>query len=63
MIFSVEVKTESEQLTRGDLVYDKRKLLRVEAVHKQHHGKRLVVVKFRIIGKVNLDRQMRTDRA
>lgn len=59
MIFTVEVKTMDENLERGDLVYNARKLSRVEHVGKPHgKGSR-----FRVIGKVNLDRQLRTDRS
>lgn len=63
MTFNVEVKTPSEVLRRGDLVYEKRKLLRVERVSRQQWGRRLVIVRFRVIGKINLDRQLREDRA
>jgi len=62
MRFSVEVKTEGEDLRRGDLVYIKRGLYRVEHVGKLR-GNLKFRVRFRLIGKVNLDREMRTDRA
>ena len=63
MIFQVEVKTPEEELKRGDLIYDKRKLLRVERVGKPHGKDKKFMVRFRIIGKVNLDRERRTDLA
>jgi hypothetical protein len=63
MIFNVEVKTAEETLERGDLLYEKRQLLRVERVSKPRGKNRRISVKFRIIGKINLDRQLATDRA
>lgn len=63
MIFNVEVKTEGETLARGDLFYDKRRLFRVERVGKPRGKKRLFTVQMRVVGKINLDRQMRSDRA
>ena len=63
MIFNVEVKTVTETLRRGDLVYEKRKLLRVENVSGPRRRDGMFSIKFRIVGKVNLDRQLRTDRA
>jgi len=62
MRFTVEVKTEAEELMRGDLVYIKRKLYRVEHVGKLR-GNLKFMVRYRLIGKVNLDREMRTDRS
>jgi hypothetical protein len=62
MIFEVEVKTEGEKLQRGDLFYEKRRLLRVERIGKPRGKERRFTVKFRLIGKINLDRQMRSDR-
>lgn len=63
MIFNVEVKTDGEKLERGDLFYEKRRLLRVERVGKPRGSNRLFNVKFRLVGKINLDRQLREDRA
>lgn len=62
MIFNVEVKTGSEALRRGDLFYEKRRLFRVERVGKARGEKKTFTVKFRLLGKMNLDRQMRSDR-
>lgn len=62
MIFNVEVKTEGP-FVRGNLFYEKRRLYRVERVSAVRGKDRRFRVKFRLIGKVNLDRQMRTDRA
>jgi hypothetical protein len=62
MIFNVEVKTEGETLQRGDLFYEKRRLLRVERIGKPRGKARRFTVKFRLLGKINLDRQMRSDR-
>lgn len=63
MTFNVEVKTADEIVKRGDLVYEKRKLLRVESVRVSRGKKGLIRVTFRIVGKINLDRQLRSDRA
>lgn len=63
MIFGVEVKTEGEKLQRGDLFYEKRRLYRVEHVGKPRGEEKRFNVIFRLIGKVNLDKQRRTDRA
>jgi hypothetical protein len=64
LIFNVEVKSGDETpLQRGDLVYEKRKLMRVERVSKVRGKDRHFKVTFRIVGKINLDRQLRTDRA
>jgi hypothetical protein len=62
VIFDVEIKTDGENLQRGDLYYEKRKLYRVEEILPAR-GQRLLTVKFRLIGKINLDRQLSTDRA
>lgn len=62
MTFNVEVKTDDEPHKVGDLVYHKRKLLRVERVTKPRGPEQMIRVKFRVIGKVNLDRQLRSDR-
>jgi len=63
MIFNVEVKTEGETLQRGDLFYEKRRLLRVESIGKPRGKERRFTVKFRLLGKINLDRQMRSEMA
>lgn len=62
MIFNVEVKTEGEKLQRGDLFYEKRQLFRVERVGRPRGKQRRFTVKFRVVGKINLDRQLRQDR-
>lgn len=63
MTFNVEVKTEGEKLERGDLFYDKRKLYVVERVGKPRGRVGIFHVKMRMLGKINLDRQRRTDMA
>jgi hypothetical protein len=62
VIFNVEVKTDGP-FERGDLFYEKRGLYRVERVSRVRGKDRHWTVKFRLIGKINLDRQLRTDRA
>jgi hypothetical protein len=61
--FSVEVKTNGEQLERGDLFYEKRRLYRVERVSNLCEKERTCKITFRLLCKINLDRQLREDRA
>jgi hypothetical protein len=61
--FDVEVKTEGETLRRGDLFYEKRRLFRVEHVGTPRGNTHRFTVRFRLLTKINLDRQMREDRA
>lgn len=63
MIFSVEIKTEGEKLQRGDLFYEKRRLFRVEQVGKPRGKTQRFTVRLRMIGKINLDRELRQERA
>jgi hypothetical protein len=63
MRFDVEVKTDGERLDRGDLFYEKRRLYIVDRVSKPRGKKKTYTVMFRLIGKINLDRQRRKDRA
>lgn len=61
MIFSVEVKTEGEALTRGDLFYESRRLYRVEHVGKPHGKERRLKVRIKLLARMNLDRARRRD--
>jgi hypothetical protein len=62
MSFALEVKTNGEQLRRGDFFYEKRRLFRVERVGKERGKERRFTVKFRLVAKVNLDKRVREDR-
>jgi hypothetical protein len=62
MIFDVQVKTEGEKLQRGDLFYEKRRLFRVDHVGKPRGKKRTFYVRMRLLAKINLNRQMWSDR-
>lgn len=62
MIFNVEVKAYNETLQRGDLYYEKRQLFRVERVGAPRGKSKRFIVKFRRIGKIDLNRQLRSDR-
>ena len=53
--YYVRVTTNGDTLMRGDLFYENRKLYRVERVGKPRGKKKTYSVKFRLIGKVNLN--------
>ena len=61
--FNVEVKTNGHTLHRGDLFYEKRKLYRVERVGQPRGKSKRFSVRFRLIGAINFDQQLREDRA
>jgi hypothetical protein len=58
----LRIKEHTDDLKRGDIVYHNHELLRVEGVSKERGEKRAgyhYTVKFRRIGRINLDRQRR----
>ncbi|HEX3941364.1 MAG TPA: hypothetical protein VHX11_07780 [Acidobacteriaceae bacterium] len=63
MGFNVEIKIDGNTLVRGDLFYVKRRLYRVEHVGKPRGKQNRFTVKLRLVGKINLDRERRKDRA
>lgn len=65
MIFNVAIKSHSDDLQRGDLVYHAHELLRVTFVGKWRYsdGRTERYYRFRRVGKINLDRERRFGRA
>jgi len=60
--FHIPVKTGVETLRRGDLFYEKRRLLRVVSVGKVKGKEHRFTVKFALLAKINLDTYLRSDR-